>query len=64
MLTQISSDPYTNKTGQHQTEVEPATFAFGDTLVAAFKAGRFFKGGASKGGATRKRRCTGKAKSR
>jgi hypothetical protein len=26
MLTQISRDPYTNKTSQHQTEVEPATF--------------------------------------
>jgi hypothetical protein len=46
-LTQISSDPYTNKTSQHQTEVEPATFAFGNTIVAAFKAGRFYKGGAS-----------------
>jgi hypothetical protein len=25
-LTQISRDPYTNKTSQHQTEVEPDTF--------------------------------------
>ncbi len=46
-LTQISSDPYTNKTSQHKTEVEPDSFAFGNTVVAAFKAGRFFKGGAS-----------------
>jgi len=46
-LTQISSDPYTNKSSQHKTEVEPGTFAFGNTIVAAFKAGRFFKGGAS-----------------
>jgi len=46
-LTQISRDPCTNKMSQHQTEVEPATFAFGITVVAAFKAGRFFKGGAS-----------------
>jgi len=46
-LTQISSDPYTNKAGQHKTEVEPDTFAFGNTVVAAFKVGRFFKGGAS-----------------
>jgi len=46
-LTQVSQDPYTNKTSQHKTEVEPDTFAFGDTVVAAFKAGRFFKGGAS-----------------
>ena len=46
-LTQLSSDPYTNKTSQHHTEVEPDTFAFGNTVVAVFKAGRFFKGGAS-----------------
>src|SRR2546429_4751281 len=46
-LTQISSDPYTNKTSQHKTEVEPGAFAFGNTVVAAFKAGRFYKGGAS-----------------
>src|SRR5437660_8843834 len=26
---QISSDPYTNSTSQHQTEVEPASFAYG-----------------------------------
>ncbi len=30
-LTQISSDPYTNKTSQHQTEVEPDSFAFGQS---------------------------------
>jgi hypothetical protein len=46
-LTQISSDPYTNTTSQHNTEVEPDSFAFGNTLVSAFKVGRFFKGGAS-----------------
>jgi len=46
-LTQISSDPYTNKTSQHKTEVEPDSFAFGNTVVAAFKVGRYFKGGAS-----------------
>ncbi len=46
-LTQISSDPYTNSTSQHKTEVEPGTFSFGNTIVAAFKAGRFYKGGAS-----------------
>lgn len=28
-LTQISSDPYTNSTSQHATEVEPDTFAKG-----------------------------------
>ena len=44
---QISSDPFTNSTSQHPTEVEPDTFAFGTTIVAAFQVGRFFDGGAS-----------------
>src|SRR6266705_6221018 len=46
-LVQISSDPFTNSTSQHQTEVEPDTFAFGKTIVSAFQVGRFFDGGAS-----------------
>lgn len=46
-LFQISSDPYTNPTSQHQTQVEPDTFAFGTTIVSAFQVGRFFNGGAS-----------------
>ncbi len=46
-LTPLSSDPYTNSSSQHATEVEPDTFAFGSTIVAAFQAGRFFNGGAS-----------------
>jgi hypothetical protein len=46
-LTQISSDPYTNPTSNHKTEVEPDAFAFGNTIVAAFQVGRFFDGGAS-----------------
>jgi hypothetical protein len=45
--TQISADPFTNATSQHQTEVEPDTFAFGGTWVSAFQVGRFFDGGAS-----------------
>jgi hypothetical protein len=40
-LVQLSADPYTNPTSQHQTEVEPDTFAYGSTIVAAFQAGRF-----------------------
>src|SRR5437879_13054882 len=32
-LTKLSSDPYTNSTSQHATEVEPDTFAFGSTSV-------------------------------
>jgi hypothetical protein len=46
-LTQISSDPYTNPTSNHKTEVEPDTFAFGNTIVSAFQVGRFFDGGGS-----------------
>ena len=46
-LTQVSSDPFTNATSQHATEVEPDTFAFGNTIVSAFQVGRFFDGGAS-----------------
>jgi hypothetical protein len=46
-LLQISSDPYTNTTSQHRTEVEPDTFAFGSTIVSTFQVGRFFGGGAS-----------------
>jgi hypothetical protein len=46
-LLQISSDPYTNTTSQHKTEVEPDTFASGKTIVSTFQVGRFFSGGAS-----------------
>jgi hypothetical protein len=46
-LTPVSSDPYTNASSQHRTEVEPDTFAFGQTIVSAFQVGRFFDGGGS-----------------
>jgi hypothetical protein len=46
-VTQISSDPYTNTDSQHATQVEPDSFAFGNTIVTAFQTGRFFNGGAS-----------------
>jgi BNR repeat-like domain len=46
-LMQISHDPFTNKTSQHHTEVEPSTLAFGNTIVSAFQQGRFWNGGAS-----------------
>jgi hypothetical protein len=46
-LTRVSSDPFTNPTSQHATEVEPDTFAAGGTVVAAFQVGRFFNGGAT-----------------
>jgi hypothetical protein len=44
-VTQISSDPFTNSSSQHATEVEPDTFGHGSTVVSAFQVGRFFNGG-------------------
>jgi hypothetical protein len=44
---QISSDPYTNSTSQHQTEVEPDSYSYGSTSVVAIQVGRFTNGGAS-----------------
>src|ERR687883_1951490 len=52
-LTQVSSDPYTNASSQHATELEPDTFAHHGTVVAAFQVGRFFNGGASDIGVVR-----------
>ena len=46
-LTQIFVDPFTNSTSQHKTVVEPDTFSFGSTIVAAAQSGRFFDGGSS-----------------
>jgi hypothetical protein len=46
-LLQLSTDPYTNTTSQHATEVEPDTLSSGSTIVSAFQVGRFFNGGAS-----------------
>lgn len=43
----ISSDPFTNSSSEHATEVEPSANANGMTVVAAFQAGRFFGFGAS-----------------
>jgi BNR repeat-like domain len=46
-LTQVSSDPFTNPTSQHRTQVEPDSFSYGQRVVSAFQSGRFFAGGAS-----------------
>jgi len=46
-ITQISSDTFTNSTSQHATQVEPDSFAFGTTIVAAVQTGRFVNAGAS-----------------
>jgi hypothetical protein len=46
-VTQVSHDIYTDAQAQHNTEVEPDTFAFGSTIVSAFQVGRVFGGGSS-----------------
>ncbi|HSR22259.1 MAG TPA: exo-alpha-sialidase, partial [Candidatus Eisenbacteria bacterium] len=47
-LTQVGqSDPFTNSTSQHRTEVEPDTFSNGSTIVSVFQTGRFTDGGSS-----------------
>jgi hypothetical protein len=46
-LTQVSSDPFTNPSSQHKTQVEPDTYAAGSTIVSVFQQGRFFDGGSS-----------------
>ncbi|WP_433303702.1 sialidase family protein [Actinoplanes sp. CA-030573] len=52
-VTQVSTDPYTDAQAQHQSEVEPDTYAFGSTIVSAFQVGRVSGGGASNIGWTR-----------
>lgn len=46
-IVQISSDPYTNSGSQHQSELEPDTFANGSTIVSVFQVGRFNTGGSA-----------------
>jgi hypothetical protein len=46
-MTTISTDPYTNTTSYHQTEVEPDSYSFGSTIVDTFQVGRFSNGGSS-----------------
>src|SRR5438309_11860193 len=46
-LTKLSSDPYTNSTSHHATEVAPDPFAHASTLVTSFEAARIDGGGAS-----------------
>jgi hypothetical protein len=43
----LSRDPFTDEDGQHQTQVEPSSFAAGRTIVTAFQAGRMADGGAA-----------------
>ena len=49
-LTRVSNDPYTNTTAFHHTELEPDTFAWGQTIVAVFQTGRFASGGSDNTG--------------
>ena len=44
---QLSRDTSTDPTTQHQTQVEPDSFAFGRTVVATYQIGRGDSGGAS-----------------
>ncbi len=46
-VTLVSSDPFTNTTSQHATEVEPSMASFGSTIVATFQSGRFLIAGSS-----------------
>jgi hypothetical protein len=44
---QLSRDTTVDFRSQHETQVEPDSFAFGQTIVAVFQNGRFVDGGAS-----------------
>ena len=46
-LIKVSTDPFTDTDAQHATEVEPDTFAYGTTVVAAHQTGRVYGGGSS-----------------
>src|SRR5947208_9054428 len=46
-VVKIATDPFTNSTSQHTTIVEPDSYSFGSTIVAAAQFGRFNDGGAS-----------------
>jgi hypothetical protein len=43
---QLSRDTNRNPIAQHQTQVEPDSFSFGNTVVATFQSGRINQGGA------------------
>src|SRR5215471_17774746 len=46
-LTKVSHDIYSDSQAQHNTEVEPDTFASGSTIVSTFQVGRVSGGGSS-----------------
>lgn len=43
----LSRDPYRNRESQHETQVEPDSFAYGSTIVTVFQVGRIRDGGAA-----------------
>ena len=45
--TPVSEDPYTNSGTHHRTQVEPDSFAFGQTIVTTSQSGRYLSGGGS-----------------
>lgn len=46
VVRRLSVDAFEDPTAQHETAVEPDSFAWGSTVVAAFQVGRFKSGGA------------------
>ncbi len=44
-LVKISSDSFHNSDSQHKSEVEPSTYSWGSTMVAAFQVARIHDGG-------------------
>jgi hypothetical protein len=46
-IVQLSTDTFTNASSQHATEVEPASFSFGNTIIVSFQVGRIAGGGAA-----------------
>jgi len=44
-IVKLSTDTFTNTYSTHKSEVEPHTFSFGSTIVAAFQVARVFDGG-------------------
>src|ERR1700736_2250585 len=44
-LVKISSDSFTDSDAQHKTEVEPDSYSWGSTMVAAFRVARIAPGG-------------------
>ena len=44
-LVKISADSFHNSASQHKTEVEPDTYSWGSTMIAAFQVARIYSGG-------------------